>query len=138
MENEISKSVDCCIAFDDFKSGSAEIIDVRSYEEVEVLGNIPNARHVPWYIWEEMFGFKLTQCAEETVPDMLKEEKLHELKLLLQEHAKTDKKVYILCASGRRTTMIAKEMAEFSEGIFSVEDGLTGWCEHELPFVAVD
>ncbi len=135
---KIGNLVNCNTAFAQSKDLSAIIVDVRSYEELELLGSVPLATHIPWYIWEKMFNFKLLQCDVEDIKEDLKKEKFMELVGLMRDAVLNDRKICLLCATGRRTNLIIDNIEDFNVSVFSIDNGLTAWWENGLPFEAVE
>lgn len=105
-----------------FSSGIAELVDVRTYKELERVGYVPGAKHVEW-----LRGSDMAQNP----------------RFLSQLGAKVGKEdvVLFLCRSGKRS-VAAAEAATVSgyRNAFNVLEGFEGdgspqrgWLHHGLP-----
>ncbi|THF65159.1 rhodanese-like domain-containing protein [Pseudothauera rhizosphaerae] len=108
------------------QSGGALLIDVRTAEELKVVGRVEGARHLPWLIGERM------------------ERNVYFLDQLADLAAR-DEPVLLLCRSGKRSVAAARAATEAGYSlVFNVLEGFegdraieraNGWQQRGLPWV---
>ncbi len=105
-----------------FSAGAAEIVDVRTYAELQRVGYVQDTAHVEWLSGPQM----------EKNPHFISQ-----LKLI----SKNDNIVLLLCRSGKRSVAAAEALtlSGFSN-IFNILEGFegdgkpgSGWLNHDLP-----
>ncbi|MFZ6861706.1 rhodanese-like domain-containing protein [Undibacterium sp. Ji67W] len=113
-----------------FSTGQAVLVDVRTAEERAFVGYVPESIHVPWAT-----GTSLTRN-----PRFIRE---------LESKAGKDKKILLLCRSGKRSALAAEaakkagftdvhNVLEGFEGEINAEQHrgtADGWRFHGLPWV---
>ncbi len=117
------------LAWSLFSNGKAQLIDVRTAEELKFVGSVPNSQHVPWAT-----GTNLNRN-----PRFVKE---------LEKKVKKDDVILLLCRSGKRSAeaATAATKAGFTQ-VFNVSEGfegdldnqqqrgkLGGWRHYNLPW----
>ena len=110
--------------------GAAKIVDVRTEEEREYVGRVPDTVHVPWRL----------RGAQEANPRFLEQ---------LRAVAAQDEAVLLLCRSAHRSHLAADVAAAAGfRAVFNILEGfegaidehfhrggLGGWRKHGLPWV---
>lgn len=115
------------------QQGEAQLVDVRSAEELKFVGQVPGSQHVPWAT-----GTALTRN-----PRFVRE-----LEAKLAKAGGKDAVVLLLCRSGKRSALAAEAAAKagFSQ-VYNVFEGFEGeidangqrghgdgWRFHGLPW----
>ena len=105
-----------------FSASAAQIVDVRTYAELQRVGYVQDTAHVEWLSGPQM----------EKNPHFISQ-----LKLI----SKNDNIVLLLCRSGKRSVAAAEALtlSGFSN-IFNILEGFegdgkpgSGWLNHDLP-----
>lgn len=95
-------------AWEVITAGAAELVDVRTREELRFVGRVPGAANVPWQI-----GAALTRN-----PRFLRE---------LENYVHKDGAVLLLCRSGKRSAAAAEAAAKAGfTNVFNVLEGFEG------------
>ena len=105
-----------------FSAGFAEILDVRTYGELQQVGYVQDAVHVEWLSGPQM----------QQNPHFIKQ-----LKLL----GKNDNIILLLCRSGKRSVAAAEALSKAGfSNIFNIQEGFegdgrpgSGWLKQGLP-----
>jgi rhodanese-related sulfurtransferase len=115
------------------QSGDAQLVDVRSAEELKFVGQVPGSQHVPWAT-----GTALTRN-----PRFVRE-----LEARLAKAGGKDAVVLLLCRSGKRSVLAAEAAAKAGfTNVYNVLEGFEGeidadgqrghgdgWRFHGLPW----
>lgn len=112
-------------AFALHRAGEALLVDVRTAEELQAVGRVQGAQHMPWLIGERM----------ERNPDFLAG---------LNRLASRDEPVLLLCRSGKRSVAAARAATEAGFSlVFNILEGFegdsnlgypNGWQHRGLPW----
>ena len=113
-------------AYELHASGEALLLDVRTEEELRVVGRVAGALHLPWLIGDRM----------ERNPHFLEN---------FAKLVSRDEPVLLLCRSGKRSVAAARAATEAGfSNVFNVLEGFegdpalrrpTGWLQHGLPWL---
>lgn len=115
------------------QSGDAQLVDVRSAEELKFVGQVPGSQHVPWAT-----GTALTRNPRFA----------RELEARLAKTGGKDAVVLLLCRSGKRSVLAAEAAAKAGfTNVYNVLEGFEGeldadgqrghgdgWRFHGLPW----
>ena len=94
-------------------SGAAELVDVRTIEELRFVGRVPDAAHVAWQI-----GAALTKN-----PRFLRE---------LETKVGKDNVALLLCRSGKRSAAAAEAAAKAGfQNVFNILEGFEGDLDNQ-------
>jgi rhodanese-related sulfurtransferase len=105
-----------------FAHGSAVLVDVRTAEELDTVGYVPESHHVAW----------ATGASLQRNPHFVREleSKAHKLDVIL-----------LLCRSGKRSVAAAEAVSRLGfKNVFNVLEGFegdgngSGWRARELPW----
>ncbi|PWT75980.1 MAG: rhodanese [Proteobacteria bacterium] len=113
-----------------FRSGKAELVDVRSAEERKFVGQVPGVAHVAWATGTSLLRNPRFEREFEA------------------KFAK-DKKILLLCRSGKRSALAAEALTKVGfRNVFNVLEGfegdlndrqqrgsIGGWRRHGLPWI---
>jgi rhodanese-related sulfurtransferase len=107
-----------------FAHGDALLVDVRTAEELQTVGYVPDSIHIAWAT-----GYTL-----EKNPNFLRE---------LESRANRQDAILFLCRSGRRSVAAAEAASRLGfRNVFNVTEGFegeqglaNGWRAHDLPWV---
>jgi len=105
-----------------FSAGAAQIVDVRTYAELQRVGYVQDAAHVEWLSGSQM----------QKNPHFLNQ---------LEPIIKTDNIILLLCRSGKRSVAAAEALTRKGyANIFNILEGFegdghpgSGWLNHDLP-----
>jgi rhodanese-related sulfurtransferase len=105
-----------------FSAGVAEIVDVRTYAELQRVGYVQDAAHVEWLSGPQM-------------------QKNQHFISQFEQTVKDDEVVLLLCRSGKRSVAAAEALTRSGySNIFNIledfegdNDPLLGWLNHDLP-----
>jgi rhodanese-related sulfurtransferase len=95
------------------------IVDIRENHEYDTM-HIPNSLNVPRGILENACEWDF----EETEPELVEAR---------------NRPVLLACRSGNRTTLAAHTLQQMGyENVISLQTGLRGWSDYELPLVDIE
>ena len=95
------------LAYKWWQEGSAVLVDVRSQAEIDFVGFIPGAVHLPWKEWP---GMKPNPGFDEAI----------------KAAVPPGKKAVMLCRSGARSASAAKRATEFGIEAYNILEGFEG------------